>query len=471
MSTLTAISMTKTRSSRIPIARVLLYLLVLSFPFFSVEPKIFRPDWWIGGALIVVFAFSVLARGRFRLDPIGHAVLWFNAAVLLSTAVNFWSWEAAQWVEFLTLWLQLIFATLLYFALSNLKLSIPEMRFLLKLWIGIAVMVALYGLYQALARNLDLPFAYVPHLHPELSPSQLEWGLGFAGYMRPSSVLREPTYLGNYLLGPLLIAAILTFFKRDQLWLFKSRGWNRASVFILFAAFITSFSLAGYITLLSVILIAALLNRLSRKLALRLIGIGIVALILIAIVSLSLDLRLVSAIVGRSKWAVQTVILAEEIGALGTSEGVRLQEVILALSVWTHYPMVGIGLNQLQFVGKLYAPEMLLSYVAEAGYTHNIWLEVLVQSGALGLFFFGLTWFQALRMIRSSFRRSGEPLRWLCFALFFVLLATIIRGLMGGPFTFTLYWFYLGLTSIVYNLARSEECARSGSLEENTRFC
>jgi hypothetical protein len=105
-------------------------------------------------------------------------------------------------------------------------------------------------------------------------------------------------------------------------------------VFILFAAFTTSFSLAGYITLLSVILIAALLNRLSRKLALRLIGIGIVAVALIAIVSLSLELRLVSAIVERSKWAVETVILAEEIGALGTSEGVRLQEAILALSVW-----------------------------------------------------------------------------------------------------------------------------------------
>jgi hypothetical protein len=156
MSTLTAIRTTKTRSSRIPIARVLLYLLVLSFPFFGVEPKIFRPDWWIGGALIVVFAFSVLARGRLRVDPMGHAVLWFNAAVLLSTAVNFWSSEAAQaqWVEFLTLWLQLIFATLLYF----------------------------------------------------------EWALGFAGYVRSSSVLREPTDLGNYLLGPLLIAAILTLF-------------------------------------------------------------------------------------------------------------------------------------------------------------------------------------------------------------------------------------------------------------------
>ena len=82
---------------RLPIARGLLYLLLLSFPFFSIKPEIFRPDWCTGGALIVVFAFSVLARGRFRIDPIGYAVLGFNAAVLLSTVVNFWICEATQW--------------------------------------------------------------------------------------------------------------------------------------------------------------------------------------------------------------------------------------------------------------------------------------------------------------------------------------------------------------------------------------
>jgi hypothetical protein len=454
MSTLTAISTAKTRSSRIPIARGLLYLLVLSFPFFSVEPKIFRPDWWIGGALIVVFAFSVLARGRFRLDPIGHAVLWFNAAVLLSTAVNFWSWEAAQWVEFLTLWLQLIFATLLYFALSNLKLSIPEMRFLLKLWIGIAVMVALYGLYQALARNLDLPFAYVPHLHPELSPSQLEWGLGFAGYVRPSSVLREPTYLSNYLLAPLLITATLTFFRKDQVWLFKSKEWNYVFLLVLFAAFVVSFSLAGYITLLGVILIAALLNWQSRKLASRITATGVVIFILIAVVFWIMDLRLVEAIMERLEHAVLTVILTEEGSTVSGSEGVRLQEVIWALSTWAHHPLVGVGLNQLQFVYSVYSPAVLMTWVVERGYAHNIWLEVLVQSGVIGFLIFALIWFQALRMMWNLFRQGKDPLGWLSFAFFFVLLASMIHGIMGGPFTFPLYWFYLGMASTIYGLTK-----------------
>ena len=87
---------------RLPVTRGLLYLLILSFPFFSIRPKIFRPDWWIGGALIVLSAFSTLVRGRFRVDPIGRAALWFNVAVILSTAVNSIGWGAAQWREFLT---------------------------------------------------------------------------------------------------------------------------------------------------------------------------------------------------------------------------------------------------------------------------------------------------------------------------------------------------------------------------------
>jgi len=467
MSAITATNTARPGMLRIPIARGLLYVLVLSFPFFSIEPKIFRPDWWIGGALIAVFALNVLTGGRVRIDPIGYSVLGFNAAVILSTAVNFWSWEAAQWVEFLTLWLQLVFATLLYFALANLKLSVPQMRLLLKLWTGTAVVVAIYALYQALARKVGLPFAYVPYLHSEPSPWALEGGLGLAGYVRPSSVLREPAYLGAYLLAPLLVTAVLTRFRRDHVWLFKTREWNRASLLALLAGFVVSLALSGYITLLGVILTAALLSRPGRKLALGVIGIGVVAFILTATVSLAMDLRLISAILEKFRRAMSTVILAEEIEEIsipGTSEGVRFQGVVLALSTWVHHPITGIGLNQLQFVGKSYSPEMLLSHVVETGYIWNIWLEVLVQSGALGLLFYGLIWFQALKMMWVVFRKSGEPWRWLGFAFFFVLLGTIIGGFMGGPFTFPLYWFYLGVASIILQAWQREQYANLNAL-------
>jgi len=456
-----AASASRPGTLRLPVARALLYFLLLSFPFFSIEPKIFRPDWWIGGALIVVFVLSVLVQGRFRIDPIGYAVLGFNTVVLLSTVVNFWSWRDAQWSEFITLWLQLVFATLLYLGLANLRLSVPQLRSLLRFWIGLAVVVvALYGLYQALARNLDWPLAYLPYLNP--SPSALPSGLGFAGYVRPSSVLREPTYLGTYLLAPLLITATLIFLKRDQSWLFKSKKRNRAALLVLFAAFVVSFALAGYITLLAVMLIAAVLNRSSRKWVLHIVGIAVVVFLLITTVSWALDLRFFDAIAERFERVMASVTLAGEVSIVDPSGRARLQEALLALSTWAHHPVVGVGLNQLQFVSRLYASSTMLTHVVEKGYIHNMWLEVLVQSGTMGFLFFGLIWFQALRMMWVVFRQGGEPLRWLGFAFFFVLLATMIRGLMGGPFTFTLYWFYLGMASIIHKVARREQHAQLG---------
>ena len=280
--------------------------------------------------------------------------------------------------------------------------------------------------------------------------------------MRPSSVLREPTYLGNYLLAPFLITAVLTFFKRDQFWLFKSKQLNRVSLLILFTAFVVSFALAGYITLLAVMLIAAVSNRFSRKLVLRTTGIAIIIFVLIAIVSWKLDLRFFDAIAERSKRVIATVTSGEEAGAVDPSGRVRLQEVLMTVSTWTRHPVVGIGLNQLQFVGGLYAPETMPIRLVERGSTHNMWLEVLVQSGAIGFLFFGLIWIQALRMMWAVFRQGDEPLRWLGFSFFFALLATMIRGLMGAPFIFTLYWFYLGMASIIYKVAKSEQHAQLG---------
>lgn len=453
MSTIAAANSAKPVSLRIPVARGLLYLLVLSFPFFSIEPKIFQPDWWIGGSFIAVSAFSVLARRRLRLDPIGRAVLWFNGAVILSTAVNLWDWGAAQWAEFLTLWLQLVFASLLYFALANLKCSMAQMRFLLRLWVGGAVVVALYGLYQTLARNFDLPLAYLPCLHSEPSPQSVEWGLGFAGYIRPSSVLREPTYFGRYLIAPLVMVATLVFFKKDKIWLFRVRGLNLAILMLISAAIIASFALASYITLALLVLMAGLLGCPGRKFAVRFALIIILLFASLAIALQGLNIPLLNSIQERFLREIVPT-LRGDVGYYSTA--VRLQEAVLALNTWLHHPFVGVGLNQQQFIGQMYVRSDLPSWIVEQGYIHNIWLEVLVQLGIVGFLLFGIIWLRALRTMRETFQHRNETIKWVGLAFSYVLLATMINGFEGGPFTFPLYWFYLGISSIVYRLGLYE---------------
>lgn len=444
---------------RIPIARWLLYLLILVFPFFSIEPKIFRPDWWVGALLIAAFGLGVLRRGKLRLDPIGKAALGLHVAVLLSVTVNFWGWGGSQWAEFFTLWLQLLFATLLYLALANLKLSQGQLHSLLRFWVFIAVVIALYGLYQVLARNLGWPLAYLPYLHPH--PEKLPSGLAFAGYARPSSMLREPTYLGMYLLAPLVLTAFLLFKRQGRVWLFHSQQANYGAFLVILMALLSSFAIAAYITLVVVFLVGLLLDRRARKPLLRTAGILLVITAILVPLLQVLEIPFINALVGRGM-LITEVFFGNEGMPVDPSTRTRLQEVILALNVWVHHPIFGVGLNQLQFVGAQYALDYLLPRLAERGCTHNMWLGVLVQTGVVGFFFFSLMWFQGLRMMRRAFRHGEEPLRWLALAFLYILLATIVRGFAGGPFTFTLYWFYLGMASIIYRLSRSVEDARLG---------
>lgn len=476
-------------SLSLSISRWLLYLLILAFPFFSIQPKYFRPDWWIGSLLILAFGATLLKEKRTpTLDPIGKAILGLHIVVILSLIVNGRNWGGAEWTEFATLWLQFLFATLLYFATANLSLSSDELKHLLRLLIGGSVVISVYGVYQVFARNLDLPLAYIPHLNP--SPDRLPSGLAFGGYIRPSSFLKEPTYLGMYLLGPLLLTATLIFYHQDHVWLFRSRWMNVAAFSCILLAWIATFSLAAYITLAVLLLGAFLFDRAARMFTLYLGTLIILHAVFFLAISTQTGVPVTRAIVERATRILTTVQKSEmpspqttpkqvsqSDGNSSTYDGdssakvrpkkdpstrARLEEAILGFRTWVHYPLFGIGLNQLQFVGKRYAPEDFRQRIVRRGYMHNVWLEVLVQTGIMGALFFLLVWLQGVRMMRDVFRKHAGPLRVLALSMFYVLLALMLRGFWGGPFHFTLYWFYLGLVSMVYRFYRRQHEAPVG---------
>ncbi len=444
----------RSRPLRLPISQVLIYLLVVAFPFFSVEPTILRPDWWVGSLLILAFTFRVFLNGRLRLDHIARVALGLHAAVLLSVAVNFWNWKGPQWLEFSTLWLQFLFATLLYLALVNLKISQEQLRSVLRLWIFVAVIVSLYGLYQVLARNLDWPLAYLPYLHPVPTKFYLEWGLGFSGYVRPSSFLREPSYLGNYLLGPLLVTAILLFLGQDRLWLFRSRLANHAALWVILLALLSSFAVSTYLTLALVFLVGWLLDRRASRLFLRMGMLLLAIMTALILIFQMLEIPFINALWDRGARIIRVFIPSEGM-PIDSSTRTRFGRMLFGLNVWIHHPMFGVGLNQLQFVGTQYAPAGFYSQAVEEGVMHSIWLEILAQTGMVGFIFFSFMWIRGLQMMRETFSNAEDRFRGLALAFWYVLVATMIRGFMDSPsFILPQYWFYLGMTSIIYNASR-----------------
>ncbi len=429
-----------------------IFALVGAFPYFSINPKVLRPDWWLGLLFILLGWIRILRERRIKICQIDITVLGLHGAVLLSVLANFRGWGQPQWMEFLTLWLQLIFSTLLYFSLANTSLSSKQLRALLQFWIGVAAGVAFYALYQAMARNLGWPLAYLPYLHP--SPDRLPTGLAFGGYVRPSSVFHEPTYLGMYMIAPLLIVSVLVLLGKDNEFLFSSRFINYATLIILLVGLIASFSLSAYLSLIIVVIASIFSDKYSRKIAVRIILISVLIMVFVVAFFYLVNVSMLTGIEERFWRILKTVGLQDGNMRMDPSTNARIQELVLGITTWVHHPLWGVGLNQLQFVGKMHAPKTLLPRLVERGYVHNMWLEVLVQLGVVGFVFFGLIWVQGLRMMRAMAFQGPEPLRWLGLAFFHVLLATMIRGFMGGPFTFTLYWFYLGMASLVHNLAQ-----------------
>ena len=135
---------------------ILLALLTISLSFFSVweVAGLVRPDWIVGGLLVVSFLLAVLLRPRIAINGIGWWVLLINLAVVIGT-VNLFNAGPYQIQEFVTLWGQLIFASLLLFAISNVKISVRKLQIIMKVWVHSALLVATYGIYQAIGRNMD----------------------------------------------------------------------------------------------------------------------------------------------------------------------------------------------------------------------------------------------------------------------------------------------------------------------------
>lgn len=433
----------------------LLYALLLALPLFSVEPKLLKPDWWIGALLILRFGFAAILKGKVRLDSIGKAALGLNVAVLLSVLVNFWSWEGRNWAEFGTLWLQLVFATLLYLAMANLEISLTQLSSLLRFWISVAVIVSVYGLYQVPARNFGWPLAYIYNLHGEPTVWSLQWGLGFAGYIRPSSFLREPTYLSNYLLPPMLITGAMLFYRQDQNWLFRRRFMNCFALIIIFSAWIAAFAMAGYLSLAITLVIATLLTyRVWKLRSLRLVLAFLTSSLFAYIVFVWLKLPFIEALAERGK-AIASVVFGYEWTHRDPSVIARFHELALSFKLWMHYPLFGIGLNQLQFVGEQHLPENWPANL-NIGYIHNMWLEVLVQTGFFGFLFFLRMWVCGLKMMYCVSLEKSNHIRGLGLGVFFVILVNMILGFMGHPFIFIGYWFYLWLASAIYHLSRKD---------------
>mgnify|MGYP001132004790 CR=1 FL=1 len=450
----------------------LCYLYIASLPFFSFtlfnwgDRGFGRPDWLLGAALVVVFACK-LAIGRIRLrrSPANKFVAFYVYSGLLSAA-NLFNATDAQFIDFGTKAAQLLLVTAVFFVISSLPLGEQELKNILKVWFLVAFVVAAYAVYQLFARLYDWPFASLALSNPTTAPGgiqtarrfvlvggELKWaGRGTAGiqYAQVSSFLREPSWLGSYLLSGLFLFGVLILSDKGHLVLLNSSRLNWLFLGTLLLGLLVSVSLGAYASLLATL---ALMYAVQRVYRLR-----VTRSVLLLLVLLLLSGLLFSAI-GIDFFGVASARLSGLFGAMvhgsggGTSYGVRLERSLAALKVWVSNPLLGVGLNNTHY------------HTAEGiSLISNGWAELLSSQGLIGFMAMVLILWSLLRGLHNLLK-VVDPSSWWYFlivGLLFVLVSDTIDTLFSHVWTHPLRWFTLSMANLVY-IQASARFGRSAS--------
>lgn len=390
------------------VQRRLLLALLVAIPFFSFSLlnvrniPIGRPDILIVFLLVFAFLLSMLnARRTLLLNRAFLWIFWLNVATFLSI-VNLYLRPTFSLIEFATMAGQLFLASVMVLAISNLRVDRVTFLRILQVWLLVAAGVAAYAVYQSFARNLGWPFAYLDLSNPSYV-AQTAAGQ-FGGYIRPSSVFFEPSRLGTFLLGPLILAAITLAARRHSSMIFSRRSFHWLVLLTLSAGTLLSFTLTAYLALMFTFIIVVLSSKrkfhVSKPSRIVIgVGIGVVAVVVV------FELIGISFLAAFERvWSVVGTPLGDG------SVAERVARVIVTVKIWIDNPVFGVGINQVQFVSGNYSFPSWYAYGDTAFSTTGVlWLAVLSQIGIIGFVAFTMVFVSTFRMLRSSMKACDDP--------------------------------------------------------------
>ena len=129
---------------------------------------------------------------------------------------------------------------------------------------------------------------------------------------------------------------------------------------------------------------------------------------------------------------------------------------------------IGIGVN---VFSKVY-PRYALAAIEKAPHSHNLYLQILVETGIIGLFLFLVFLFAFVRH-NFTFYAKPQPLkpRLFCAALFCGILAVLAQGMTDYIWynyrVYLIFWLLIGLTVATARTALSENRTTSAKTEES----
>lgn len=434
---------------------LLLYLLIVSMPFYgfsliNIGGRGFLPLPWLFAELLILVFFLKLPlskKKKIEINVVGKAVLIFNLIAALSF-VNLFDAKTAQFVDFFTKWIQLFLWSILFFAISNLTIKKEQLINIFRIWIFTAFWVSLYAIYQSFGRNLNLnlPFLYLTPTNPTVA--KVMTSATYGSFTRCSSVFSEPSYLGSYIVSPILLIGADLVYKQKRFFIFKRRWLKWLIFFTLLVAFLLNFSLAGYGTLT----VVAGFIFLNKKLRGRILKIGLVFLIVFILwtsfMFYYLDIDFLS---GFSR--LERIIAAIKSGSFsslsGASFGQRLMGHHRNLSIWWRHPLLGVGINNIQYYYNDYLAPAWFNYphIERGG---SMWVKTLVEMGILGFIGLLFLWISCLlRMKQYAKLNQDEKWGFVPITFYYVLLTNFVNSFFTHQLVHIQRWFSLSMAVLI----------------------
>jgi putative inorganic carbon (HCO3(-)) transporter len=282
----------------------------------------------------------------------------------------------------------------LYYVVTDWLQNYQETRALLKILMASSIMVALFGFYQAISGGYTLLYDILYPVQEEISQipawegritSFLEHYNGLAGYLN----LVTPFCLGFALRG------------KDPM-LRRLSWWCLALASL---ALLLTQSRGGLLAYAAVLLVSAWFFAPDRKARIRGVTIVLAACVLAAVVAGIFFLRLTE---------IDDFTTVSRLAIWGG-----------AFTVFVHSPVLGTGFGNLRTLmgGLLSLPD------GWTGDAHNLYLELLAETGIVGFAAFAFLIGVAMRRAMRQYRRSQDEFgKIIGFAVFAAIISVLVHG-------------------------------------------
>jgi uncharacterized membrane protein YobD (UPF0266 family) len=312
-----------------------------------------------------------------------------------------------------------------------------RIRTAIQVFVVIALLVALYALYQPVAVAYNLPLKDITNA--VATSGDRFGGVLYSGGLvsiRPRATFQEAGNLGQFLLAALAILFVYSPFVGQ-----KRQTTRYLAIFIITWALIATLARGSYAGL--AVAIMALLIAETRRVCLRQIAVSAFALIVFVAVVFPItgltDARGISFL----------EVITERFSGDPSSQE-RLKSGSVLFDVWTDHPILGVGFGAYGAYGaSLTNASILLS-------ANGVWWSVLAETGIIGFCVF--CWFVATLLLGAfrGYHSCRDPeLKAIIGGLGAAVVGVLTQYLFMGDRMTSFVWFLLALLAAATSTAKN----------------